>query len=245
MLTKVSGHTPRLLRCAWLLCVEDSKTKYLSAVASSFAVTCASNRKIITAFHNITFPEPNDHTVNYNEPYYVVSRLYPRQTVDDRAVAVAYNGCGDYDRDWAVLDVTTPGFHFTDTLPLRDPTKPLPLSTESSVMLNTLYYKVGLHRTSNPEFMEATATHLTRVDHVYTRSVEMPCGLYGGSSGAPMVDEDECVACIHVDSINQIEFPNSKRIKVADVSSQGSSYHACSRHGSIIFTIPELINNLK
>ena len=239
----IAGDTPRLLRCVWLLCVEDRKTKYLSAVGSSFAVSCTSNRKIITAFHNITFPEPDDRTVNDTEPYYMVRRLYPRQKVDHSAIPVAFNGCGDYDTNWAILDVTASGSQFTDTLALRSISKPLPLTTERSLMLNTIYYKVGLHLVNNPEFMEATVTNFQRVDHVYTKTVEMPHGLYRGSSGAPMIDEEGCVACIHVDSISLIDFPN-KRIKVSDVATEVSSSHASSRHGTIIFNIPALINAL-
>ena len=111
-------------------------------------------------------------------------------------------------------------------------------------MLNTIYYKVGLHRTNNPEFMEPTATDYQRADHVYTKSVEMPFGLYNGASGGPMIDEDGYVACIHAESTTQIDFPN-KRIKISDVATEVSSSHASSRNGSIIFNIPELINNLK
>ncbi len=81
--TKDLLETPRLLRCAWLLCVEDQSTKYLVPVGSSFAVSCATNRKIITAFHNIAHEEPNDRIVDLREPYYVVQRLYPKQMVDE------------------------------------------------------------------------------------------------------------------------------------------------------------------
>lgn len=153
-----------------------------------------------------------------SEPYYVVRRLYPNQQVDERAIAVAFNGHGDYDRDWAILDVTIPDFQFADTLQLRSPDKPLPLTTERSLLLNTLYYKLGLHHVNTPEYIEATVTRFIRADHVYTKSVEMPVGLYQGSSGAPMVDEDGNVACIHVDRISQIEFPN-QRVKVSDIVS--------------------------
>lgn len=214
----------------------DSKTKFLSAVATSFAVSCPSNKKLVTAFHNITFPKPNDHVVNLTEPYYIVRRLYPKQTLDENAIEVNYGGHGDYDRDWAVLDVLCPEFTFTDTLPLRDSTKPLPLTTERSLLLNTLYYKVGLHHVNNLEFMEATATHPLRMDHVYSKLVEMPTGLYAGASGAPMVDEEESVVAIHVESISEVDFPN-KRIKISDIASEVSSSHAHSRYGSIIFNL--------
>ncbi len=103
--------------------------------------------------------------------------------------------------------------------------------------------KIG-HQVTNPEFMEATVTIFCRVDHVFGKTVEMPDGLYKGSSGGPMIDEDGNVACIHVDSVSQIDFPNKKRLLVTDVASEVSSNHASSRHGSIVFNIDALIKNL-
>jgi hypothetical protein len=88
-----------------------------------------------------------------------------------------------------------------------------------------------------------TDTGFQRVDHVFTRDVEMMHGLYTGASGAPMIDKDECVACIHVERTSEVDFPN-KRPKISDVASEVSSSHAHSRKGNIIFNIPELINNL-
>lgn len=240
-----STDTPRLLRCVRLLCVLDTKTKYLSAVGTCFAIACPSNRKVVTAFHNITFPKPDDRIVNYNEPYYVVERLYPKQKVDHRAINVEFRGAGDYDRDWVVLDVVgPPDFAFSDTLQLRPVSEPLPLTTERSLLLNTLFYKVGLYHANNPEFLEANATSPLRMDHVYTKVVEMPNGLCYGASGAPMVDEDARVVAIHVESVSEIEFPNI-RIKMSDVVSEVSSSHAGSRYGSIIFNIAELRNAIE
>jgi S1-C subfamily serine protease len=235
----VSGNTPRILRCVWLLCVLDSETKFLSAVATTFAITCPGNKKIVTAFHNITYQEPNECTVNLSEPYYIVRRLYPKQTLDGNEIEVKYNGASDIDRDWAVLDVVSPDFTFTETLCLRDSASRLPQTTEKSLMLNTIYYKVGLQQVQNPEFIEATATHPIRVDHVYSKLIEMPTGLYAGASGAPMLDEDNSVVAIHVESISEIDFPN-KRVKVSEVASEVSSSHAHSRYGSIIFNLAAL-----
>ena len=77
---------------------------------------------------------------------------------------------------------------------------------------------------NNPEFIEATVTRPLRMDHVYSKVVEMPNGLYSGASGAPMVDEDERVVAIHVESISEIDFPN-KRLKISDVASE---FQSCS-----------------
>ena len=215
-------------------------TGFLSAVATCFAVTCVSNKKIVTAFHNITYPAPEDHEVNYSEPYYIIQRLYPNQLLSHGgAHKVVYKGSGNYEDDWAVLDVEDPNFSFSDTLSLREFTNRLPQTTELSLNVNTLFYKIGLHRTVSAEFMEATTTHYVRVDHVYTKTIELPFGLYSGACGAPMLDEGGFVVAIHVESISEVDFPN-KRIKVSDVASEVSSHHSSSRWGKIVFNNVEL-----
>eukprot|EP01033_Poteriospumella_lacustris_P014796 gene14796-10583_t len=217
----------------------------LVAVGSSFAVECAGNRKIITAFHNISFPEPDDRVVNTTEPYYVVQTLHSRQTVDGRAVPMVYKGCGDHERDWAILEVAESSTHvFRDTFRLRSVERPLPSSLVATTRLKTIHYQVGLRQVHEAVFIEATATDFQRVEHVYSDSVEMTHGLCKGASGAPMIDPDECVACLHVDSIREVDFPN-KRIKLSGIASQVSSSHAHSHRGSIIFNIPALIDNLR
>lgn len=191
----------------WLLCSLDEQSQCLVAIGTCFAVSCPSAKKIVTAFHNIAFPEPDDRTVNLSEPYYIVRRLhYGQKLQDGDALEVAYNGCGDYDRNWAVLDVVSAAFAgFEDALPLRDRDNALPLPMERSLRLITLYYKTGLRlltaNRNNAEVIAAMATQPIRVDHVYSKFLDVPTGLGSGSSGAPMLDEDECVVAVHSERI--------------------------------------------
>lgn len=181
--------------------------------------------------------------MNLCEPYYVVRVLEHDQLVDERAIPVVYK-VGDYERDWAILEVSeSSDYVFAETLPLRSADRPLPSSYERTMYLKTIYYKVGLRQRHKADFMEATSTDYERVEHVYRKTVEMVNGLLKRVSGAPMIDQDGCVACIHVDSVREVYFPN-KRLKLADIVSEDSSSHAHSRFGSIIFHIPELINSL-
>ncbi len=91
----------------------------------------------------------------------MVSKLYPSQIVDDRAIPVIIK-CGDPIEDWAVLEVDPsfkPGqFKFNDTIPLCDKDEALPQVTVTSTQLRTIYCKIGLHIKNSVEFMEPTAT---------------------------------------------------------------------------------------
>jgi hypothetical protein len=173
---------PRLLRCAHLLCVEDVVSGLLYSVGSCFAVTCASNRKVITAFRNVALKEPQSYKVNTSGAYFLVSRLHPEQIVDDRAIPVVFK-CGCHAQDWAVLEVKNtynPAFSFTDTVALRPKDQPLPPVTVESTRLMSIFYELD-----DPyvPFMEATVSSWCRVDHVFSETVQMTEGQYRGSSG--------------------------------------------------------------
>jgi hypothetical protein len=235
--------TPRLLRCAFLLCVQSSQTKLLCAVGTCFAPTSATNRKLITAFHNLAQEEPNHHLINYNEPYFVVSKLYPSQIVDDRAIPVIFK-CGDPIQDWAVLEVDPsfkPGqFQYNDTIPLRDKDNALPQVTVASTHLRSIYCKIGLHLNNSVEFIEPYATEYSRVAHVFSKTVELDQGLYKGSSGCVMVDRNECAVAIHIESVYEM----NKRLKIYEVVSESSGSHSSSRTGLIIFNIQQILDEL-
>jgi hypothetical protein len=190
--------------------------------------------------------EPNDHLINYNESYFVVAKLYPSQIVDDRAIPVIFK-CGDPIEDWAVLEVDPsfkPGqFQFNDTIPLRDKDDALPQVTVASTQLRTIYCKIGLHLKNSVEFMEPTATQYCRVDHVFSKTVEMGQDLYKGSSGSVMLDIYDCAVAIHIESTNEMTF-STKRLKISEVASESSGSHASSRTGLIIFNIQQILDEL-
>lgn len=216
----------------------------LSPVGSSFAVACASSRKIITAFQNIALPEPAHHTADVTEAYYVVQQmLNPRQPVDDRAIPMVYKGVGDPQRDWAILDVADSSRHvFADTLPLRSADRPLPSSMVETSRLQTVYYKHLFHRVVSTEI---TATDFDRVDHVYSKTVELSGGLCIAATGAPLIDKHGGVACLHRKNIS--EAPRTRRIRMSDtgvVIEVSCGDPPQSRIGSTIFDIPALINDL-
>ena len=225
--------------------MEDLKTKLLCPVGSCFAPTSASNRKLITAFHNLTV-EPHDNIFNNNEPYFVVPRLYPKQSVDANAISVNVK-CDDYSADWAVLTVDPSYkpelFQFIDTISLRRQVKTLSPVTVASTRLNTIYCKIGLHQANPDEFMESTVSGVCRVDHVFSKTMQMDRGVYKGSSGGVMIDRDECAVTIHVDSVNEVTH-DTKRMKISDVASNSSDSHASFRNGSIIFYIQPLVDEL-
>ena len=111
----------------------------------------------------------------------MVSRLYPKQPVDDNAIPVNVK-CYDYSVDWAVLEVDPlykPAlFRFSDTISLRRQDKALSPVTVASTYLNTIYYKIGLNQANPVEFMEPTVSGYCRVDHVFSKTVQMEQGLY-------------------------------------------------------------------
>ncbi len=82
-----SMHQPIYRQHAKLLTLRFS---IVCAVGTCLTPTSATNRKLITAFHNLAQDEPNHHLINYNEPYFVVNKLYPSQIVDDRAIPVIF-----------------------------------------------------------------------------------------------------------------------------------------------------------